>query len=434
MEVNLMARPPSEDAESRRQAAIDKAAAEAITAPKPFDPTSLLSAGSGAAAAQKAYDSVIAQGGTPAGAASSARYAGQAYDYYAAQKAAEEKVVVKKPEEIVPITGGSPIIEQPVIPQTVSSTGNISMATAAAPTYTPPVLSAAEILATQQAKAAEVSRVNAIDVLKQRFAQYGLESLATVIKDLAAEGASEATISFALQNTPEYKERFKANELRLKKGLAVVSPAEYITLEDTYRQVLRSYGLRQFDNDLYVSQFIANDISPTELTGRVQAATQRVLNAPPEVATTLRSYYNLEPQDLVAYALDPDTQLSEIQKKITAAEIGAAAFTQGLQSDKTTSEQLAIQGVTQDQAQKGYSAIAEIVPTSQKLSEIYGGRLDAYGQSQAEKEMFGGLASEKRKREKLAATEIGTFSGQSGASKGAFSTQYLNRNSSAGQF
>ena len=426
-----MARPV--DPEAGRQAAIDLAAAQAVTAPKPFDPTSLLSAGSGAAAAQKAYDAVIAQGGTPAGAASSARYTGQAYDYFAAQKATEQAAAAKKPEEI-PITGGAPIIEQPNIPQTVSSTGNISMATAAAPTYTPPVLSAAEILATQQAKAAELSRVNAIDVLKQRFAQYGLESLATVIRDLAAEGASDATIGFALQNTPEYKERFKANDLRLKKGLAVISPAEYIALEDTYRQVLRSYGLKQFDNDLYVSQFIANDVSPTELTGRVQAATQRVLNAPPEVATTLRSYYNLEPQDLVAYALDPDTQLSEIQKKITAAEIGAAAFTQGLQSNKTTSEQLATQGVTQDQAQKGYSAIAEIVPTSQKLSEIYGGRLDAYGQSQAEKEMFGGLASEKRKREKLAATEIGTFSGQSGASKGAFSTQYLNRNSSAGQF
>lgn len=419
-----MARPKSEDAESRRQAAIDKAAAQAVTAPKPFDPTSLLSAGSGMAAAQKAYDSVIAQGGTPAGAASSARYTGQAYDYYAKLKAAEE-VVVKKPEEIVPDgnVGGGPInIEQPVIPQTVSSTGNISTATAAAPTYTPPVLSAAEILAVQQAKEAEVSRVNAIDVLKQRFAQYGLESLATVIKDLAAEGASEATIGFALQNTPEYKERFKANELRLKKGLAVVSPAEYITLEDTYRQVLRSYGLRQFDNDLYVSQFIANDVSPTELTGRVQAATQRVLNAPPEVATTLRSYYNLGAEDLVAYALDPDSQLAEIQKKITAAEIGAAAFNQGLNVSRTTAEGFGVQGITQEQAQKGYSTIAEILPAAQKLSEIYGG-LDSYGQSQAEKEVFGGMASEKRKREKLAQTEVGTFSGKSGISRGALGSQ-----------
>ena len=142
-----MARPPSEDAESRRQAAIDRAAAQAVTAPKPFDPTSLLSAGSGMAAAQKAYDSVIAQGGTPAGAASSARYTGQAYDYYAKLKAAEE-VVVKKPEEIVldgNVGGGPTNIEQPVIPQTVSSTGNISTAGEEAPTYTPPVLSAALI-------------------------------------------------------------------------------------------------------------------------------------------------------------------------------------------------------------------------------------------------------------------------------------------------
>jgi LysM repeat protein len=358
--------------------------------------------------------------------AASARLQAEANAYFA--KNPDIDPLTGKKKVVTPLVpdsnvGGGPTnIEKPVIPQTVSSTGNISTATAAAPTYTPPVLSAAEILAVQQAKAAEVSRVNAIDVLRQRFAQYGLESLATVIKDLAAEGASEATIGFALQNTPEYKERFKANELRLKKGLAVVSPAEYITLEDTYRQVLRSYGLRQFDNDLYVSQFIANDVSPTELTGRVQAATQRVLNAPPEVATTLRSYYNLGAEDLVAYALDPDSQLAEIQKKITAAEIGAAAFNQGLNVSRTTAEGFGVQGITQEQAQKGYSTIAEILPAAQKLSEIYGG-LDSYGQSQAEKEVFGGMASEKRKREKLAQTEVGTFSGKSGISRGALGSQ-----------
>lgn len=335
-------------------------------------------------------------------------------------EAMESTALVPK-EEV--ITGGNVgPIEQPNIPQTISSTGNISMAGAEAPTYEAPVLSAAEILATQQARAAEVSRLNAIDVLKQRFAQYGLESLATVIKDLAAEGATEATISFALQNTPEYKERFKANDLRLKKGLAVVSPAEYIALEDTYRQVLRSYGLRQFDNDMYVSQFIANDVSPTELTARVQTATQRVLNASPMVSETLRSYYNLGNDDLIAYALDPESQLPNIQSKITTAEIGAAAKMQGLNVGVTTAEGLAMQGVTQEEAQKGYSSIAEILPTSQKLSEIYGG-LDAYGQAQAEKEVFGGLASEKRKRERLAQAEMGSFSGKSGISRGALGSQ-----------
>lgn len=420
MEISLMAvLRQSEDAESRRQAAIDKAAAEAITAPKPFDPTQLLSAGSGAAAAEAARQRVLAQGGSQADAAASARYTGQAYDYYAAQK--KDEVVKKEPEVITQQFGGGPI-EQPNIPQTVSPSGNISTAREEAPTYTPPVLSAAEILATQQAKAAEVSRLNAIDVLKQRFSQYGLESLATVIKNLAAEGATDATISFALQNTPEYKERFKANDLRLKKGLAVLSPGEYITLEDTYRQVLRAYGLRQFDNDLYVSQFIANDVSPTELTARVQTATERVLNASPEVANTLKSYYNLGAQDLVAYALDPESQLPEIQNKITAAEIGTAAFAQGLGVNKATAEELRMQGVTKEQAQKGYATIADILPGAQKLSEIYGG-MDAYGQVEAQKEVFGGLASEKRKREKLTQTEIGTFSGKSGVSRGTLGTE-----------
>ena len=359
--------------------------------------------------------------------ADSARLQAQANAFWAANPdldplTGKKKVVAPNPILSGDTSGGQPVIEQPNIPKTVSPSGNISTAKEAAPTYTPPVLSAAEILATQQARAAEVSRLNAIDVLKQRFSQYGLESLATVIKDLAAEGATDATISFALQNTPEYKERFKANDLRLKKGLAVLSPGEYITLEDTYRQVLRAYGLRQFDNDIYVSQFIANDVSPTELTARVQTATERVLNASPEVANTLKSYYNLGAQDLVAYALDPESQLSEIQNKITAAEIGTAAFNQGLGVTRTTAEELRMQGVTQEQARKGYATIADILPGAQKLSEIYGG-VDAYGQVEAEKEVFGGLASEKRKREKLTQTEIGTFSGKSGVSRGTLGTE-----------
>jgi len=81
-----------------------------------------------------------------------------------------------------------------------------------------------------------------------------------------------------------------------------------------------------------------------------------------------------------------------------------------------------MQGVTQEQARKGYATIADILPGAQKLSEIYGG-MDAYGQVEAQKEVFGGLASEKRKREKLTQAEIGTFSGKSGVSRGTLGTE-----------
>jgi hypothetical protein len=63
------------------------AAAQAVTAPKPYDPTSLLSAGSGAAAAEASRQKMLAQVASQADAASSARYTGLAYNYFAEQKA-----------------------------------------------------------------------------------------------------------------------------------------------------------------------------------------------------------------------------------------------------------------------------------------------------------------------------------------------------------
>lgn len=270
-------------------------------------------------------------------------------------------------------------------------------------------------------KEKEQNRQSAIQVLTARFKAYGLESLASTIQRLAVDGATEATITLGLLETDEYKQRFKANQVRIKNGTTVLSPAEYLNLEDTYRQVLRSYGLAQFDTDSYVSQFIANDMSPTELSNRVVTAVQRVQNADPAVLSQLTNYYGIGSKDLVAYVLDPSQQFQKIERQVAAGEIGAAASRQGLTAGVSVAEQLAAQGITQAEAQKGYSTIADILPEATKLSQIYGGQMSGYGQAEAEQEVFNGLASAQRKRQKLAATEVGTFSGSSGVNKSSLS-------------
>lgn len=260
---------------------------------------------------------------------------------------------------------------------------------------------------------------NAILALTDRFTKFGLASLVPKIRELAIGGATEATITLQLQETPEYQQRFRANTDRIKKGLSVLQPGEYLGLEDQYRQILRAYGLKQFDNDDYVSQFISNDISAAELSSRVVTAVQRVQNADPAVMSTLRDYYGIGNTDLVAYVLDPNQQFQKIERQVAAAEIGTAARRQGLEAGVGVSEQLAAQGITQAQAQKGYATIADILPGATKLSQIYGGVLDQYGQSEAEQEVFNTLASAQRKRRALTEREIATFGGASGLGKTA---------------
>lgn len=281
---------------------------------------------------------------------------------------------------------------------------------------------AANIAAANAAKAAETQRQSIIATLTERFNKYGLGSLANKVRELAIDGATEATITLALQETPEYKQRFRANQERLKKNIQVLTPAEYLNLEDGYRQVLRAYGLRQFDTDEYVTQFIANDVSAAELSDRVVTAVQRVQNADPAIQRQLRDYYGIGQTDLVAYILDPNQQLPKIQRQVAAAEIGAAAARQGIQAGVSVAEQLAAQGVTQAEAQKGYATIADILPTAEKLSQIYTGE-SSYGLAEAEQEVFNQLAEAQRKRERLTAKEVAAFSGKAGLARTALTQQ-----------
>jgi hypothetical protein len=260
-------------------------------------------------------------------------------------------------------------------------------------------------------------RMSVYATMADRFNKYGLTGLASKIKELAIAGATEATITLQLMDTPEYQQRFAANADRVKKGLAALTPAEYVNVEDSYRQVLRAYGLKQFDNDAYVKQFIANDISPTELSNRVVTAVQRVQNADPAITAQLKQYYGIGAPDMVAYVLDPEQQFQKIERQIAASEIGVAAARQGLTAGVSVAEQLAAQGVSQAEAQKGYATIANILPTAEKLSDIYGTTLEGYGQAEGEQEVFNQLASAQRKRERLTARELAAFSGSSGVNK-----------------
>lgn len=278
---------------------------------------------------------------------------------------------------------------------------------------------------------ATAERQSAYDSLLAEFNKYGLGSLVTSIKGLIEKDVPPSQFIIELRNTPAYKQRFKANSQRIAKGLAALSEAQYIQTEDNYRQILRTYGLNRFDNDNYVSKFLADDISPQELGERVTIAVNRLQMADPAITNTLRTYYGIKDADMVAVILDPKTQLPALQRQITAAEIGTAAMRQGFnlnlpiekqKASQATAEQLAAQGVTKEEAERGYSSIAEILPTAQKLSDIYAGELESYGLPEAEQEVFGELASARRKRQQLVERERAGFSGQSGVGRGTLSS------------
>jgi hypothetical protein len=254
------------------------------------------------------------------------------------------------------------------------------------------------------------------------FSKYGLGSLVEGVKGLIQQNVSPSQFAIALQNTKEYQQRFSANQDRIAKGLRALTPAEYIGLEDQYQNIMRNYGLpaSYYSKDSIGTQvgfnkLLANDVSSAELEDRIATAQQRVLNTNPEVLNALKQFYpDLGNADILAYTLDPQNALTNIKRKVTAAEIGGAALAQGLQANGGTAESLAGQGITKAQAQQGYQNVAEMVPRGSQLADIYG--QTPYTQQTAEAEVFNtaGAADAAAKRKKLTQLETASFNAQSG--------------------
>jgi hypothetical protein len=274
-------------------------------------------------------------------------------------------------------------------------------------------------------------RQSAFDLLFQEFSRYGLGSLVEPLRGLITDpSVSASEFTLRLRGTDAYKKRFAANEKRIGKGLTALNEAEYLSLEDQYQNIMRRYGLpsKYYSKDELGVQsafenLIASDVSSLELEDRVQTAQERLYNAPPEVMRLLSDFYSgvISNGDALAYILDPENALSDIKRKVTAAEIGAGAAQSGLGIRRERAEQLGAFGVTGEKAQAGFQTVAGGLERGRQLSAIY--QQDPYTQEVAETEVFGitGAPEARKRRQKIIKSEEATFKGQTGLTGGALS-------------
>lgn len=265
--------------------------------------------------------------------------------------------------------------------------------------------------------------------------QWNLGSLSGVIRQLLTEGLSYDSvltkIKYDSAKNPAtgeaynaaYTVRFAGNKARLDKGLNALTEEQYLNNENSYAETLRAYGLTNMlsldrtTNEAKFAQYIANDLAPTEFRDRIDLAATRVINMDPAIKKNFMEYYpEVNKSDLISYFLAPDETLPLLKTKINAAEIGAAAGYQGLGIGVGRAEELAKFGETYDQAKTDYSKVAEVLPTGQKLSNIYGEEGIAYTQATAEDEFIKQDAAAKLKRNRLASKERAMFEGSNNIS------------------
>tara|TARA_R110000824_G_scaffold294288_1_gene482625 strand:- start:147 stop:1028 length:882 start_codon:yes stop_codon:yes gene_type:complete len=194
---------------------------------------------------------------------------------------------------------------------------------------------------------------DALQIIKDALAGYGLDSLSADAYRFLMEGSSTDSVMIQLKETEQFQERFKGLEMRRQQGLPAISPAEYIGLERGYRQAMETAGLPKgfYDSPDDFAQFIGSDVSEAEMRQRVSMASAAVSNINPELKNQLQELYGIGTEndgELVAYFLDPDRGVNVIEQRLQMESAGlsaAAIQATGTGLSKDISRQLVGQNV-----------------------------------------------------------------------------------------
>ena len=259
---------------------------------------------------------------------------------------------------------------------------------------------------------------------------------------------SQSMINNAIYSSDAYKTRFAGNEIIRKRmadgqgrpGDRLLSPAEYIAAENTYRQILQEASMPQgyYDSPEDFNNLIANGVSPAEFKSREATAFDSLNNADDYVKNTLRDYYGLSNSDIAAYLLDPSKAMpviegraaangafgmnsnTELQKMYETAQVGATAARQGLPVDSAFSTEIVNLGKS-DQAEAAFADAGKNADSAQRLGSLYGEALDFKDLVRETLNMSGGTEVG-RKRRKFASKERAAFNSQ-----GALDSKSLSR-------
>lgn len=248
---------------------------------------------------------------------------------------------------------------------------------------------------------------------------------------------SQGQILNVIYDSQAYKDRFKANYVirqRLgsgqpRPGDRMLSPKEYIDLENTYREIFQSAGMPEgyYDNPDDFVTLISNAISPTEVQSRVRVAGDALNRADQSILRSLNQYYNVSREDLVAYLLDPAKAMpilegrqtagafgmnraDELERMYRVSEVGGSADRQGLDTGRGMSEEIVDLGKA-DQADSAFQMAGAADQDLRRLGSLYEQPLDFKDMVKESLNLTGGVESG-RKRRKLASKERAAFGGQ----------------------
>ena len=243
-----------------------------------------------------------------------------------------------------------------------------------------------------------------------------LERIERIENALRREEFGGASGVFGTEHRNAGENRFAGNEARKAAGLPVLSPAQYLSTEESFDQIMKASGLPSgfYDSKGDFANWIGKNISPTEIQSRVDMATQATILSNPDYRKALNQM-GIDNAHLTAYFLDTDKALPYLQKAAATAQIGAEALHQNLAFDQAYADKLATEGITAQQAASGYQQIAGELDTMKALGSMYG---ENWTQRTSEQAAFEGNAGATAEKGRLMSRERAAFGGATGGARG----------------
>jgi hypothetical protein len=235
---------------------------------------------------------------------------------------------------------------------------------------------------------------------------------------------------------PEFTSRFAglfALRDAKQKGAALTVPtiAEFFATEAKMGEVLNNAGLGELATESFLGGIIGKNKSVNEVATLISDVFNTIDYAPKELKQSLSTYFPGVDRTAIAKAIltGPDGAQA-LSQKIKGVSVMTAAQQYGMNVDLTTATDIANRGYDYNTALTGYGQVSSL-GRANTVAQFGGGQ---FTQEQAQNAVFMKNANDLSQLSSLKNVEEARFQGSSGASKGAFSTQYLNKGSSAGQF
>ncbi len=240
---------------------------------------------------------------------------------------------------------------------------------AEAPAAAPPVPAPITPPAAPKPSQSAVDYLNS--VLSDYFTGDDLEALKNVAWSFLTENTQYSDDQFlrSIRGTTQYQTRFAGNKKRVEAGLPELSPAEYIGLENSYRNIMRFYNIPE---DFYNStddftKLIEGNVDPAELNQRVQRGYAAVKQASPDVIQQMKTLYGVEESELAAYFLDPTRATAILTRRAEAAQTAAAARQGGIQLEASLAETIAAENISPERVRQGAATVTQQAQVRQAL-------------------------------------------------------------------